>query len=71
MARGVNAERSLNSHCVTCPPPQAFIKLVNYTHMMPTRYNLDGDLKVRPRSLHPARHRSLRDTAAHLESAIA
>jgi len=25
---------------------KAFIKLVNYTHMMPTRYNLDGDLKA-------------------------
>mmetsp|Transcript_10660 Transcript_10660/g.20171 ORF Transcript_10660/g.20171 Transcript_10660/m.20171 type:complete len:136 (+) Transcript_10660:81-488(+) len=24
---------------------KAFVKLVNYNHMMPTRYNLEGDLK--------------------------
>jgi hypothetical protein len=38
---------------------QAFIKLVNYTHMMPTRYNLDGDLKVRSRSRSRSRSLSL------------
>ena len=30
----------------TSPPPQTFIKVVNYTHIMPTRYSLEGvDLK--------------------------
>lgn len=28
-------------------PPQTFVKAVNYQHMMPTRYTLDVDLKVR------------------------
>ena len=28
-----------------CAPLQSFIKLVNYNHLMPTRYSLDLDLK--------------------------
>ena len=32
---------------VPCAPsPQAFIKVVNYNHIMPTRYTLDLDLKA-------------------------
>lgn len=40
----MHVHRHCHSH-LTHRPLQAFIKTVNYQHMMPTRYTLDVDLK--------------------------
>ena len=46
MQRAHTQAEVLGLTAVFCSAPQTFVKVVNYQHMMPTRYTLDLDLKT-------------------------